>query len=234
MEVIMHLPFTTEAFLDIFARYNTAIWPTQIVAYLLGVLAIVAAMRRFRGSDRLIGAILVILWLWVGAVYHLVFFRQINPAAALFGVFFIVQGGLFLVSGMIRQQLVFHLRADSAGWTGGLLMLYAMVIYPILGSLFGHVYPHTPTFGVTPCPLVIFTFGLLLVTSRRLPAYLLIIPSLWALLGLSAATVLGIRQDLGLIVSAVITIIMLAVRNRRAARTPEVPDTADTETAASQ
>lgn len=211
------LPFTIEAFLDVFARYNTAIWPFQIVAYVLGFLVIIAAMRPFRGSDRLISGVLAVLWIWVGAVYHLGFFQAINRAALFFGVLFIVQGLLFLFLGVIRQQLRFHARGNSFGVVGGTFVLYAMVIYPVLGYVFGHIYPHAPMFGVAPCPLLVFTFGLLLFTTQRLPAYLFIIPGLWAIVGLSAATSLGVRQDLALIVSAVIAIGMLSVKNRRIA-----------------
>ena len=31
----MNLPFTVEQFLDVFAQYNQAVWPIQIVAYVL-------------------------------------------------------------------------------------------------------------------------------------------------------------------------------------------------------
>lgn len=77
----MDLPFTAEQFLNVFREYNTAIWPAQVVAYLLGLGAIGLSFRRTSGSDRLIGGVLAALWLWMGAVYHLTFFRAINQAA---------------------------------------------------------------------------------------------------------------------------------------------------------
>lgn len=210
-----HPPFSIADFLDVFARYNTAIWPLHIVAYLLGVLVLAAALRPFRGSDRLVSGVLAALWIWVGAVYHLRFFREINGAALVFGIVFILQGLLFLALGVIGQQLRFQAKANAYGIVGGFFALFAMVIYPALGYVFGHIYPHAPMFGVAPCPLVIFTFGLFLFTTRRMPGYLLIIPTLWSILGLSAATALGVRQDLALILSAVVSISMLIARNRR-------------------
>lgn len=33
----MRFPFTVEQFLDVFARFNHAIWPGQIGAYALGI-----------------------------------------------------------------------------------------------------------------------------------------------------------------------------------------------------
>ena len=46
-------------------------------------------------------------------------------------------------------------------------------------------------FGVTPCPVTIFTFGLFLLTVRRFSYWLLIIPFVWSLIGGSA----GSRRD---------------------------------------
>ena len=57
-----------------------------------------------------------------------------------------------------------------------LLVAYAAVLYPLLGQWSGHVYPAQPTFGITPCPVTLFTFGALLLTSAPLPRWLLIIP----------------------------------------------------------
>ncbi len=36
------LPFTLEQFLNVFATYNKAIWPAQILAYVLGAVAVAA------------------------------------------------------------------------------------------------------------------------------------------------------------------------------------------------
>ncbi|MHB9130982.1 MAG: DUF6064 family protein [Armatimonadota bacterium] len=210
----MHLPFSTEAFLDVFVRYNTAIWPLHVVVYALGILAVLAAVRPYRGSQQVITGILALLWLWVGAVYHLVFFRQINPAAMAFGMLFIAQGMLFLLTGF-RSQQHYPAQTNLYSVTGGVFILYAMVIYPALGYIFGHIYPRAPMFGVAPCPLLVFTFGLLLFTSQRVPWYLLVIPFLWSIVGLSAALTLGIHQDLALIISAVVTVSLLALRNSR-------------------
>jgi uncharacterized protein DUF6064 len=44
----------------------------------------------------------------------------------------------------------------------------------------GHRYPEMPMFGVTPCPVTIFTFGLLLLTVRPVPRSLFVIPFVWS------------------------------------------------------
>jgi hypothetical protein len=131
-----------------------------------------------------------------------------------FGAFFILQGALFIWSGIIRPDLKMRFRPGLAGWAGALLITYALILYPMLGHSLGHQFPAAPTFGVTPCPTVIFTLGYLLWSEGRLPLYLLVVPSLWALIGFSAAVQLGMFEDLGLLVAAVTAVLLILVRRQ--------------------
>jgi hypothetical protein len=96
------------------------------------------------------------------------------------------------------------------------MIMYAMLVYPILGTLPGHGYPRSPSFGVAPCPMIIFTFGLLLLTNARVPRYLLVIPFVWSLLGFTASFLLGISEDIGLLVAGVLGVGLLYWRDRTA------------------
>jgi hypothetical protein len=69
-------------------------------------------------------------------------------------------------------------------------------------------------FGVAPCPTTIFTFGLLLWTRGRVPGWLLAVPTLWALIGFTAALTLGILEDTGLLVAGLLGTGLLLYRNR--------------------
>ena len=195
----MQLPFTVEQFLGVFVSYNDTVWPAQIVLNLLGILAIVSCFRASVPS-RLIAAVLAVLWAWTGAVYHLLFFSQINPAAIVFGSLFIVQAGVFAYHGVIRGDLRFGFDNSRQAYAGALLMAYGMVIYPVLGYFLGHRYPASPTFGA-PCPTAIFTFGLLLWATGRVKWYMLMVPLAWSLVGFGAAVTLGIREDVGLLIA---------------------------------
>jgi hypothetical protein len=96
------LPFTPEQFLAVFVNYNTATWPSQIAAFLLGLTAVVLLPRRVPGSDRAIAAILAAMWLWTGFAYHGVWFSKINSAAYLFALLFIIQGIGLIYAGAYR------------------------------------------------------------------------------------------------------------------------------------
>lgn len=211
----MRLPFTVEQFFDVFRLYNLAIWPLQLLLLASALAAIHAVRRASPKGDRLAVGILTFLWLWAGGVYHLAFFRPINPLAGLFGLLFIVQAGLFAWFGIRHNRLAFSGRLNGAGAVGGAVLLYALLIYPALGYAFGHRFPMMPTFGA-PCPLAIFTFGLLLWARPPVPGALLIIPTFWAVVSTSAAIQLGVYEDLGLLLAALIAIPMLLGRARPA------------------
>ena len=77
----MELPFTTEQFLVVFERYNLTIWPIQIIAYGLGLSAVLLTLSPRPYGDKIVSSILGVLWLWTGLVYHVRFFAPINPIA---------------------------------------------------------------------------------------------------------------------------------------------------------
>lgn len=194
------IPFTNAEFLHVFEQYNEAVWPGQVLIYLVGFIAIGLAFIHRAWASKVINLILAGLWLWMGVVYHLVFFSTINPAARLFGALFIIQSAIFIFAGVLSSRLSFRFRSDVQGIIGGLLITYALVVYPLVGLALGHTYPIAPTFGV-PCPTTIFTFGLLLGAGINVRLYVLIVPMLWSLMGLWAAITLGMYEDLGLIVA---------------------------------
>jgi uncharacterized protein DUF6064 len=190
------MPFTRSDFFGVFETYNLAIWPAQIVAYLLAVAALGAILVQGRWSGAVVRFALATMWAWTGAVYHLNYFAAINRAAYIFGAFFIVQALLF-ASPISGRHLLLKPRARHAVWAWALIV-YALVVYPALGSWLGPDYPQTPSFGVTPCPLAIFTLGILLLNTQRTLWSIAAIPIVWSAVGGSAAFLLGVPQDLTL------------------------------------
>jgi len=210
----VRIPFTQAQFFDVFAAYNAAVWPAQIIMYLAGLAVLVLAFRRSRWADHLIAAILAFYWIWMGALYHILFFQRINPAALIFGVVFIVQGVLFIVATM-RGRLRFGAPLGWRAIIGAVFIVYAVGIYPILGIVSGHGLLDGPLFGVAPCPTTIFTFGILLWATAKVPWYTLVIPLLWSLVGFSAAVNLGVPQDYGLVVAGVLGTVLLVIPRRK-------------------
>ena len=206
----MLLPFTHDQFIEVFAAYNAAIWPVQVVAALLGLGVCVAVARGGTDSWPVAGAGLAAMWIWTGVAYHGLFFSRINEAAIGFGALFVLQGLLLLLAA-VRGRLKFGPRTRRSPWAiaGWALIGYSAVLYPMVNWLTGMAYPGMPTFGVTPCPVTLFTFGVLLLASRP-PWWLVPIPFAWALLGGSAALLLRVPADWVLLASAVSAVSLLA------------------------
>lgn len=220
--LLNNLPFTTDQFLRVFEHYNVAVWPAQLVLEVIGIVAIYLAVQRKSDSSRVISLILALLWIWMGAIYHYSFFSVINRAAFVFAALFILQGTIFFTAGVVKNELRFRFRPDVYGIAGGVLFVYALIVYPALGYWFGHRYPAAPTFGL-PCPTTIFTFGMLLWTTRNVAVYVLLIPLVWSVIGFSAAIALGMTEDFGLLVAGAIGSLLILLRSHSATHRRQAP-----------
>ena len=215
------LPFTREQFLAVFVAYNEAVWPLQLLAYLLGLVMVIFIIRPSAQRSRVVAAGLAAMWLWTGIAYHGMNFSAISNGAWGFAALFCIQGLLFFEASVFRGRLTFGSRKDRNCWTdwlGWAMVAYASIGYPLIGQVLGHGYPAMPIFGITPCPVTIFTFGLMLLTSEPVPRRLLVIPVAWSLIGGSAAFLLEIPQDWPLLVSGVAVFALLR-RDETARRT---------------
>lgn len=210
----MNLPFTREQFFEVFAAYNTAVWPAQFVLVLIAIALLVVIFRTPARAGRIVSYGLALLWTWLGLAYHLTFFREINPAAPVFAAISLASAAALAWFGGAKGGLRFEAGMSGRTVLGMIVVMYALVIYPAIGALLGHHYPATPTFGL-PCPTTIFTFGLLLMAAPGSSKALLIGPIIWAAIGANAAFALGVMQDLGLVVVAVIGLYLLIRRTPR-------------------
>jgi hypothetical protein len=198
----MHLPFSKEDFFRVFAEYNYSVFPGQFILFLLAVIAIVLIRMQVRIAGRFAFFVLGLLWLWMGVAYHWAFFTSINKAAWIFGALFVIEGILLFVHG-IKNNPQFSLRQSSTGIIAFLMIVFAMLIYPVIGFIAGHHYPATPTFGL-PCPTTIYTFAVFLLADKKIGWRMFIIPAAWALIGFTASFTMGVYQDIALPIAAII------------------------------
>lgn len=105
----------------------------------------------------------------------------------------------------------------ALGWS---LIGYAMLAYPLLGLVAGMRYPALPMFGITPCPLTLFTLGLFVLACPALPWALVVVPLLWSLVGGSAAFLLGVPQDWPLLASGLVVLPLLRLRRTGSVASP--------------
>ncbi len=210
----MQLPFTIDQFLSVFKTYNESVFPLQIVFYLIAFSCVYLLFKPIKNNGKIISAALSFFWLWIGIFYHLMFFTTINKAAYLFGLLFIIQGILFGIYGVLKGNITFEYQNNIFNYVGIIFLAYGLIVYPILGHLFGHQYPYSPTFGL-PCPTTIFTFGVLLFINRKISVLTIIIPLVWSIIGFGAALKLTIHEDYGLLIAGVLGFILLMVNNKK-------------------
>jgi len=199
----MKMPFTTEQFFSVFENYNASVFPVQLVFLFFGILAVYSTLSEKSGRNKVIGGLLVLIWIWIGIAYHIIFFASINPAAYVFGGFFILQGLFFYIETSVRKNLVFKYAGSVKGYLALFFILFGLIIYPVISFYLGGSVLKTISFGL-PCPSTIVTFGFLMLTDRKFPGYLLVIPSLWAIIGTAAAVNFGVYQDYVMIFAAIV------------------------------
>jgi hypothetical protein len=135
-------------------------------------------------------------------VYQATFFSPVNPVADLFAALFIIGAAMFAWYGVVRERLEFGLRPGPRAVAGFVLIAYALLLYPLLATQFGHRYPAMPTFGA-PCPLTIFTIGMTAFLRPPYPRWIFAIPLAWIVIASQATLVFGMYEDLGLLPAGV-------------------------------
>ncbi len=208
----MKTPFTIDQFFEIFEKYNSSVFPFQIIIIIIGIATVFLIHSSKEIRNKLITGFLGFLWLWIGIVYHIAFFSSINKAAYAFGGLFIIQGVFFTIE-LFRKRLEFEFTGSAREYLGYFFIIFGLIIYPIISYLLEDSFARTISLGL-PCPTTIMTFGFLMLTGARFPKYLLIIPTLWAIIGTGAATSFGVYQDYVMLLSAIIADIYLIKRKR--------------------
>lgn len=206
--------FNLDEFLDVLGTYNLKIWPLQIIAFILGLIAVISAFSRNKLSGKVILTILSLFWLWNGAVFCFLFWTTVYRLAYIFAAVCFIQG-LFFIVALFRSDIEVYFRPDWKSILGIIFIAYSMVGYQVFGYFLGHVYPQFFPFGLVPCPTAIFTFGLFLMTVRKIPVFYLIIPIILATGGFMVIP-MGILEDIGLILAGIFGVFLLFKRNKQA------------------
>lgn len=196
----MNLPFTPDQFFEVMAAYDRGVWPAQVLLVFAALATVWLAFRRIPGSGRLVSGVLALLWAWMAIAYHWAYFTTINRAAWAFGAICLVGAAAFAWWGVHKKQVQVETNPGVVAVFGWGLIAFALLPYPGIGKLLGHDYPAAPTFGL-PCPTTIFTIGMLMLMTPSTPRWVYLAPLLWTLVGSTAAFLLDVYQDLGLVVA---------------------------------
>jgi hypothetical protein len=208
----MNISLTLDQMLSVFEAYNTATLPVQVIAGVIIIIAVILTIKPVRSSGNIILAVLSLIWLWTGVVFCIIYWAKVFTPSYAYAALYIIQGILFFTC-IFSSKLSFRFKPDIYSFLGILFILYSIAGYPLIGYLIGHNYPQSVSLILAPCPTVVLTFGFLLLTDKKFPKYILIIPLLWSLCGIMPV-MMGILEDIGLITAGVVGTVLIFVREK--------------------
>ena len=178
--------FSSHTYYRLIELYNTAIWPLQIIAIIIGCTVLVLVWRRPHWHGKAITIILALSWLWIAWSFHWQRFANIHWVASYFALGFIIQALLLIWVGVIKNHMTINLDNIASQFTGLGILGFAIAIQPFIMMLTGNIWKQVELFALTPDPTVTASIGVLLLTDIRKHWWLTIIPLVWCVI--SAAT----------------------------------------------
>jgi len=194
-----------EEFFDLFGSYNEMYLPMIALTSILAIVALLMVFRKSEYSNRIISLTLAFFWFWIGIVFGILVFGPTPTVIAgteyiglwyLFGSIFAIHGIILLYFGVIKDGASFSWEPSYRHYIGLLIIIFGLVIYPFIGVLTGRVFPEYPVFGIAPCPVTLFTIGLLLWSDKKPSLPLMFIPIFWAFMGIVPVLLYGIYADI--------------------------------------
>lgn len=171
--------------------YNSSTWIFQIIIVLVGILLTGMLIRKPQSRIRLAMKIyLIVVYLWISIVYYLIYSseRSYNNIMVVFwGVM-----ALSWIWDAIVGYTTFEYNKRYKPFAYILLVL--PFIYPVFSLLRGMSFPQI-TSPVMPSSVATFTIGLLLLYSRKVNVFIVLLLCHWSVIGLTKTYFFKIPED---------------------------------------
>ncbi len=215
------LMFSPRTYWRLFELYNVAIWPAQLVGVAFG-LALVALIHGNRAHrDRIIAGLIAACWLWIAWAFHTQRYAQINWAATWFAAAFALQAALLVTLGVLAGRIVLETVNVRARRIASLVIILAVLGYPLLAPLAGRPWSTAEVFGVAPDPTAIATVAVMALVRGRLRWLLLAVPLSWCAIAAATLWVMDAPQAM-VVAAATLLALWPAARGGRGG-TPAAP-----------
>lgn len=210
------LPYSPEILFAIYAQFNQAVWPAQLIfnALLLGLIFLIAKRPSSATAARMVNGFLALAWAWTGIGFHLAHFAPFNFAAPYYGALFLVQAALFAVAAR-KASPRYCLARGLPGVIGAGLLGYGLFGYPLVDAALGQTWQSLRYFPMAPGATLLVSLGGLLLATGRVTYLLVVVPVLWALIAGVLAWWLGLVQDAVLPVAGLMCLALFAWRRGR-------------------
>lgn len=207
------LPFSRDTWLRLYELYNADIWPLPIIFTLAGLLMLWHTTR-LKTSQHAYFAVLVLIfaWLWAGWQFHWERYAMLNWAATYMAIAFFSQAALLTLLSLVTQQVRFYWQPDFISRSSVAIVLFALVVQPLLGLMFGRDWQQLASFAATPDPTVVASLGLLLLARGGFRWLLLPIPLLWCVISNVTASAMSSLEALPTAIAALLVLLLWGYR----------------------
>ncbi len=177
------LMFSPRVYARLFELHNQALWPAQLLALVLGGMAMVVLLRPGPRGTRLVAMLLAVAWAFVAWVFLWQRYAPIHWGIAYVVPLFGLQALLLAALGSLPGELRLPERWSVRRGLGTGLFIYALALHPLTALTTGRGVAGAEVIGLTPDPLAMATLGLAAMARPAPRAWLLlVIPALWCLL----------------------------------------------------
>ncbi|PCC98676.1 DUF6064 family protein [Halopseudomonas pelagia] len=175
------VPFTAEIYFRLLERMGETFWPLHLMSLALGAAALGLALTQ---RTRLACLIPAPLWIFVGFMFFIQRYAELNWAGAYLGYAFIAQAVLLVVIAFTRCGLDRAPRPTSPPVViGSAIALFGLIMLPLMAPLSGGSWYRAEVVGIHADPTAITTLGLALIMLRGWALWATaIIPAFWVLI----------------------------------------------------
>lgn len=171
--------------------YNSSTWLFQAIIILIGIILTVTLLRKpHQWIKTAMKIYFIFIYLWISIVYYFIYCaeRSYNEIMGIFWAIMVLAWVWDLIAGYTTFE-----RNSKYNWFGYLLLLLTL-LYPVFSLLRGLHYPEI-TSPLMPCSVVTFTVGLLLLYSRKVNIFIILLLCHWSLIGLTKTFFFDIPED---------------------------------------
>lgn len=179
--------------------YNSSTWIYQLIIILAGIiLSVLVAKKPGRASTAAMKVFLIILYLWIAIVYFWIYCSE-RSYTNVMTLFWIVLALTWLWD-LATGYTAFEYNRRHAKLAGLLLLL--PFLYPLASALRGMDFPEMIS-PIMPCSAVVFTFGIILMFSRKINLFIVLLLCHWCVVGLSKTYFFNLPEDYIMICASV-------------------------------
>lgn len=173
------LLFSARVYERLFELHNRALWPLHLLALAIGGVIVVLVLRPSARAARIVFILLALVWLFVAWTFFVERYATINWAALYVAPVFALQALLLMALATCSSPPLLATRANWGGILAVVVLLAALVGYPLAAPAFGRPWQAADMFAITPDPTAVATLAVLAMGRGWLFGLAAIIPILW-------------------------------------------------------